>query len=120
SEKQSPSIEVGVSDDKADYTFTVNGDTIPAGATDKIDLPAEGDTMTVSTSGSAEASQVSLALLREDDNGEQHFSHDGITLNDGDSAALKFGGWSDGNTMPLTITSNGESTTQQLSDDAQG
>jgi hypothetical protein len=120
SEEQSPSIEVGISTEKEDWTFTVNGDVIPAGATDTIDLPIDGDTMTVSTAGSADPSEVSLAVERIDDNGEQHFSHDGISLDDGDSAALKYGGWTDGATMPLTVNHAGQSETQQLRDEAQG
>jgi hypothetical protein len=119
SQKQAPTLEFGVSDtNNTDYTFEVNGDDVPAAGTINLALPVEGDTFTVSTSGSAETSQLSLALARTNDQGEQVFSASGITLNDGDSAALQFANFTDGGSIPLTITSNGSSNTTQLSDQA--
>jgi hypothetical protein len=119
SQKQTPLVNLGVSDTNAtDYTFSVNGDDVPAGGTINLALPVEGDTFTVSTSGSAETSQLSLAIVRTNDQGEQVFSGSGISLNDGDSAALQFANFTDGGSIPMTITSNGASKTTQLSDQA--
>ena len=114
-DRQRPELNLGVSDTTADYTFTVKGDQVAAGGTVRLDLPVDGDTMTISTEG-AGTSQVSLALDREDDHGQQYFVHNGISLSKGDTGALRFGGWQDGQPMPLTITHDGQSHTEQLQD----
>ncbi len=85
-----------------------------------LEPPVDGDTLTVSTSGAAATSQLSLELVRTNDQGEQAFTGKGIGLDDGDTAALQLAGFTDGGSIPLTITANGTSTTSELSDQGTG
>src|SRR5581483_9201383 len=114
-DRQQPVLDLGVSDDVADYDFTVKGDSVPPRGSISLALPVNGDTFTIGTR-SGGTSQVSLSLDRQDDQGEQYFTHSGIALTGGDTAALRFGGWQDGQPMPLMITHDGQSHTENLSD----
>ncbi len=116
---QSPDISLGVSDDSADYTFDVKGDSVPAGGTTTIDLPGEGGSLTLGTANSAHGNYT-LAMERDDDSSGQvsNFSHSGISLAGGDTAELQFGGWTPGGSIPLVITQNGSQHTESLSDSA--
>lgn len=117
---QSPEISLGVSDDSADYTFDVKGDSVPAHGTTSIDLPGEGGTLTLGTAASASKSNFTMAMERDDDSSGQvsKFSHSGISLAGGDMAELQFGQWTDGEPIPLVITQGGIQHTESLSDGA--
>ncbi len=117
---QSPEISLGVSDDSADYTFDVKGDSVPAGGTTSIDLPGEGGTLTLGTAKSAGKGNFTMAMERDDTASGQvsKFSHSGISLAGGDMAELQFGQWTDGAPIPLVITQGGTQHTESLSDTA--
>jgi hypothetical protein len=117
---QSPEISLGVSDDTADYTFDVKGDSVPAGGTTTVDLPGEGGSLTLGTAASAGKGNFTIAMERDDaDTGQvSKFSHSGISLAGGDMAELQFGQWTPGGSIPLVITQNGAQHTESLSDAA--
>jgi hypothetical protein len=117
SSPQAPDLFYGVSDATDDYIFGVGGDNVPADGTIEFDLPVGGSTFTVSTAGTGD-STVELTMLLEDEDasGSHTFGHGGIPLDDGDTAALDFGGWSPGQSMSLVITHAGNSQTQSLDD----
>jgi hypothetical protein len=119
SKPESPTFQLGVSDDQGDYSFNISGLSDQAGSTLNIDLPPEGSTITLQDVGSTAASNINFGLTRETQQGVQTFTHQAIPLATSDKAQLNFGAWTSlSQTMPLTIVHNGQSTTQNLSNQA--
>jgi len=117
SRAESPTIELGVSDTRADYTFTVAGVSDRPGSTINLRLPAEGGTLTFDNMGSAGRSTVDLKVVRETPRGVQVFSHDGVGLAGGDKAELEFGHWANPTEgMALVTTHAGQRSAQTLAD----
>ena len=116
SRAESPNLELGVSDDQADYSFVVSGVSDRPGSTIELSLPAEGSTLIMDNVGSAAASTVDLKMTRETAQGTQVFSHNAIPLAGGDTASLQFGNWTNTDEgIPLATTHNGQRATQTLS-----
>jgi len=114
---ESPKIELGVSDESADYVFDLSGKTVQAGSTVNLSLPAESSDLTIDTAGAPGSSTFNLSMTREDDQAKLEFTHDGIALTGSDSAVLQFGKWtSNGDSIPLVITHDGTQRTETLSD----
>jgi hypothetical protein len=121
SRAESPTLQVGVSDTRADYAFTVAGVSDRPGSTITLTLPAEGGRLTVDDAGTTQSSTVSLTMSRETGQGTQVFRHDAISLAGGDTAELQFGNWPGASRgIPLVIAHNGRRTTQILTDQATG
>ena len=110
-------FESRVSDDQADYAFTIAGVSDQPGSTINLAIPAEGGSLTMDNVGSAGTSTVSLKMTRDTEAGTQVFRHDAISLVGGDTAALQFGNWTNPSQgIPLVTTHNGQQSTQTLSD----
>ncbi len=90
---ESPTLEVGVSDHQADYSFEIGGASDAPGSTLNLTLPAEGGSLTVQSVGPAQASDLNLKLTRSTEQGAQVFSHQAISVAAGDTAEFYFGGW---------------------------
>jgi hypothetical protein len=114
---QQPAVAVGVSDDTADYAFAFAGAEQQAGETINLALPPESGNLTVGTTGAAGTGTYALVMDREDAQGKKEFKHDNLQLSSGDTAELQVGSWDGGHApIPLVITHNGATTTEQLTD----
>jgi hypothetical protein len=109
---QTPDVEVGVSDDTADYALGLKGGTVPPGSTLSLDLPTNNAQLTLSN---VPGSSYTFALTRDDDLASIDFKHDGIAFENGDTAVFHYGDWTS-HDQPLTldITHNGTTSTQTL------
>jgi hypothetical protein len=121
SRPESPTLEVAVSDNQADYSFIVDGVSDRPGSTINLSLPAEGGSLTMTNVGSAPASSVNLKMTRYTQQGTQTFSHTAISLGGGDTAELQFGNWTNSNEgIPLVTTHNGQQSTRPLTNQGTG
>lgn len=117
SRSQSTSLELGVSDSRADYSFRITGVSDQPGSTLNVGLPAEGDSLTLQNVGSGLTSTVNLEMTRSTHQGSQIFSHQAVPLASGDTAALLFGTWNGPNHgIPLVTTHEQQQVTQTLAD----
>jgi hypothetical protein len=115
SRPQSPTIQLGVSDRQADYSFQIAGIPDQPGGTLNVGLPPEAGSLTLAYVGSAKASNVNLKMTRSSEQGAQIFDHKAIPLASGDQAELDFGNWTNTNqAIPLVITHNGHQSFQSL------
>jgi hypothetical protein len=112
---------VGVSDQHADYAFTISGLSAQRNGTVTLGLPAEGGNLTIAKSGAGQVSKVNLKMTRYTTQGTQVFSHNAVALAGGDTAQLEFGGWTrSGQGIALVTSHDGHQVTQTLSDQATG
>jgi hypothetical protein len=119
SRAQSVTAELGVSNNQADYAFTVSGLATQPGGTATFSLPAEGGNLSIATPGTTRPSRFNLEMTRYTPTGTLTFHHEGIRLAGGDTAQLQFGRWSSsGQGIPLVTTHNGHQSTQTLADQA--
>jgi len=121
SRAESPTLELGVSDTRADYAFTVSGVSDQPGSTINLSLPTEGGALTMDNVGSAGTSTVAIKMTRETEQGVHVFAHDAIPLVGGETAQLQFGNWKNaGEGIPLVTTHNGRQSIDMLSDQGTG
>ena len=114
---QKPTFTLGVSDDAADYAFTLKASTDAPGATINLGLPAEAGSLRLSASGTSAPVTFSLAMDRDGDKDVKHFKADKVTLAPGDTADLQFGNWDvDSTPIPLVTNHGGVESTESLSD----
>ena len=112
-------VELGVSDDGADYSFDIRGTSDPHHTTFDLALPPDAGTLTLDRARSTGPSKVGLSLTRETDDGIATFVHDGVSLDGGDTLTLQFGNWTaPGEGIPLVTTHNGQQTTETLANRA--
>lgn len=105
SRPESPTIDLGVSDDQADYSFEVTGVSEKPGSTLNLMLPAEGNALRLQAVGAGSAATVGLKMTRETEQGVQAFPLQSVRLAAGDQASLGFGEWtSPTQAAPLEIT----------------
>jgi hypothetical protein len=116
SRPETPILELAVSDTAADYTFDVSGES-DANSTVTLGLPIDGGVFNIDTGTTEGTTTFDLSMLREDDNGSQEFDHNDMDLNNGDSAQMQFGNWSNGQSIPIVVTHpDGSKETQQIAD----
>ena len=117
SRKESPTLALGVSDNRADYTFRVAGISDQPGSTLNLGLPPEGGDLNLQNVGVALSSSVNLTMTRSSEQGVQVFNHDGISLAGGELAQLQFGSWTNTNqSIPFVTNQDGRRSTQTLND----
>ena len=117
SRKESPTLTLGVSDTRADYSFRLAGISDQPGSTLNLGLPPEGGNLDLQYVGAALTSSVNLTMTRSNEQGVQVFNHDAIPLAGGDRAQLEFGNWTNtAQGIPLVITHDGQQSTQTLTD----
>jgi hypothetical protein len=115
SSPQAPPITLGVSDNKADYSFEIAGVSDQPGSTINFGLPPETGTLVLQHVGSSSTSSVNLKMTRASEQGVEVFDHNAIPLAAGDKEQLQFGNWTNASPgMPLVITHNGQQSTQTL------
>ena len=85
SRNESPTITLGVSDNRADYSFQIAGVSDQPGSTLNLGLPAEGGNLNLQYVGATATSSVNLKMTRSSEQGVQVFSHDAIPLAGGDT-----------------------------------
>jgi hypothetical protein len=112
---QSPTIQAGVSDTRAQYAFVIAGVSSQPGSTINLHIPAEGGSLIISKTGSTGTSSINLQMTRSTEQGVQVFSHHAILLAGGDTAELQFGNWTNTSQgIPLVTTHNAQQSTQTL------
>jgi hypothetical protein len=117
SRKETPTLTLGVSDNRADYSFQVAGISDQPGSTLNLGLPPEGGNLNLQNVGAATSASVNLTMTRSSPQGVQVFNHDAIPLAGGDRAQLQFGNWtSTSQGIPFLITHNDQQSTQMLAD----
>ena len=117
SRPESPTIDLGVSDTQADYSFEITGLADRPGSTINVTLPAEGSSLDVQTVGNTKSS-LSVKITRETSRGVEVFQHGGLAVAAGDIAEFQFGRWTAGQPMPYTSVNGGTSSTLALTDQA--
>jgi hypothetical protein len=121
SRKEAPAMTLGVSDNRADYSFQVSGVSDQPGSTLNLGLPPEGGNLNLQYVGATTTSSVNLKLTRSSEQGVQVFDHNAIPLVGGDSAQLQFGNWTNTSQgIPLVVTKGGVQSTQTLTDQQPG
>jgi hypothetical protein len=117
SRKETPTMTLGVSDNRADYSFQVAGISDQPGSTLNLGLPPEAGNLNLQSVGASSTSSVNLTMTRSGPQGVQVFTHDAIPLAGGDLAQLRFGNWANTSQgIPLVITHHGQQSTQTLAD----
>jgi hypothetical protein len=117
SRTESPPLTLGVSDNRADYSFQVAGISDQPGSTLNVGLPPEGGDLNLQFVGPAHSSSINLTMSRSSEQGVQVFNHDGVPLSGGEVAQLQFGNWTNTQQgIPLVITHGGQKSTQTLTD----
>ena len=117
SRKESPPLTLGVSDNRADYSFQVTGISDQPGSTLNLGLPPEGGDLNLQFVGPALSSSLNLTMTRSSEQGVQVFNHHAIPLSGGELDQLQFGSWTTtSQSIPLVTTQNGRSSTQSLND----
>jgi hypothetical protein len=110
-----PTFQLGVSDAQAEYSFTLGGISDQPGSTLNLALPPEGGTLGLQNVGSKDQSTIDFQMTRSTEQGVQSFTHNSITLAGGDRGQFDFGSWSGSTqTIPLTVTHDGQKSTQEL------
>jgi hypothetical protein len=121
SREESPTLEVGVSDHRADYAFEIAGVDDQPGSTITLGLPTEGNTLTLHNLGATGTSSLDLTMTRLTEQGVGVFHHLAIPLVGSDTAQLQFGSWTTANEgIPLVTTHDGHRSTEVLSDQGTG
>ena len=121
SRNEAPTMALGVSDNRADYSFQVSGVSDQPGSTLNLGLPPEGGNLNLQYVGATATSSVNLKLTRSSEQGVQVFDHNAIPLVGGDSAQLQFGTWTNTSQgIPLVVTKAGVRSTQTLTDQQPG
>ena len=121
SRKESPALTLGVSDNRADYSFQITGVSDQPGSTLNLGLPPEGGNLNLQYVGAAATSSVTLKMTRSSPQGVQVFDHDAIPLAGGDMDQLQFGNWTNTSQgIPLIVTHDGQHSTQTLADQQPG
>ncbi len=117
SRAETPTLTLGVSDNRADYSFQLAGISDQPGSTLNLGLPPEGGSLNLQSVGAATTSNVNLKMTRSSPQGVQVFNHQAIPLAGGDRDQLLFGNWTNTNQgIPLVITHQGQQSTQTLPD----
>jgi hypothetical protein len=108
---ESPDIILGVETDAADYEFYSKGVDIESGAVMTLGIDIAKGTLSLSTKGNKEDGIYELDMNRIDDEGEQAFGHDDISLAPDSTALLEFGKWTgNGGEIPLSIDEGSDGT----------
>jgi hypothetical protein len=80
---ESPTIEVGASDDDADYAYVVAGVSDRPDSTITLDLPIDAGKLSLTTTGTTGSSKVDVQVARTSAQGDIAVRHDRFTLTGG-------------------------------------
>lgn len=111
---ESPSIVFGVQLDGADYEFEIKGVDVAGGGTINVSLDTKEGWLLIDTDGTETAGQYALILSRYDDEGEETYEHDEITLEPTDLMYVYYGRWTgNGGTLELGIDAGSDGTVDE-------
>ena len=116
SKTEAPEFVFGQSTDAADYNMNIKTAADGAGGTYHLGIATNGQSLNLDTGKTS--GNYAFDLERDDANGSvNYFSHEAIHLDSGDAVKIDYGNWdSSSATIPMSITKNGQTQTQQLSD----
>jgi hypothetical protein len=113
-----PNISLGIDGDNADYSFSVKGANLGNGGQVNAAVDSAGGKLTFDTEGASHGSTYNLTVNREDSQGEQTFTHNGVSLAPGDHASLDYGTFqANGQSITLNVDRNGTQEQQTLTDE---
>lgn len=115
---ESPDIGAGFSTDAADYGFSVGGVDLPSGGRIEVKLDQATGQLSVKNAA-ADPGTYAFVMQRIDDNGEDEFTNDNVTLEAGGSLVVEYAKWTD-NSQKLeanVTTAAGESSPLELPDE---
>ncbi len=112
---ESPDIIIGTETDGADYEFVVRGAQVESAGGLSAELDMNHGKFILNTIGNKEPGKFELLMHRLDDNGEQFFGNDDISLKPNDSLYLDFLAWKgEGTTIPLGIDHGSNGTIDKI------
>jgi hypothetical protein len=115
---ESPTIQLGFNGrDGVDYAFAVKALAVQGGSRLRVaDDPGAG-TFQIDTRGTTNAGTYNVQLTREDKHDSQHFGHDALGLQAGETATLHYARFTHhGQGIPMTTRHGSRTSTQILSD----
>ena len=115
---ESPDIGLGFSTDAADYGFAVGGVDLPSGGRIEVKLDQATGQLSVKNAA-ADPGTYAFIMERIDENGEDEFTNDDVTLEAGGSLVVEYAKWTD-NSQKLdanVATAGGESSPLELPDE---
>ncbi len=111
SSDESPDIIVGLQHDGPDYEFDIKGADIQPGATINVTLDYDKGQLGINTTGTGEkTSTYAIQVDRLTDTAQDTFSHDGLTLDPGQTAYIMFGAWDGKGDMNIGLDTNNDGT----------
>ncbi len=118
---ESPDILLGMEGKEIDYAFIIKGVDLQGGGTLEVARDMEQGVLSLKTTGSGGPGNYSFLMARiTEQEGEQIFGHEGISLAPGDTAYHYFGRWTgEGGSLPLEIDRSSNGTideTQEIPD----
>jgi hypothetical protein len=121
SRPQSPTFELGLSENQADYSFVLSGVSDQPHSTFNLGVPPEGGTLKLQVVGADHASKLAFKMKRMTGSGVQTFDHHGGTgsLAGGDVMHIEFGDWTNMNSdLRVTTTHDGHETSHTFANQA--
>jgi hypothetical protein len=93
SRPQTPSMQLGVNEDAAQWSFTVDGLVAAPGSTTTLSLPAKGDQLVIEDTFSRSASDLSFIVARSTPSGVLSLHREDVALAPGARTTLDFSAW---------------------------
>jgi hypothetical protein len=118
SSSEAPDITLGFDVNGLDYNFLVQGFDIDKGGSVDLALNPDKGQLAISTAGDKKTATYGLEVTRIDDASERTFTHDGISLEAGQTAYLDYAKWSGEGNLPIEIAEAGSSTSDQTIDES--
>lgn len=111
---ETPFLLVAVETDEADYQFGVYGEAMAPGEALNLSLDTRKGWLSIDTIDNSEPGSYSLLVSRYDDQGEQVFGAEGISLDPDDVLYVDYLLWpSNGEPMSLNLDADGDGTVDE-------
>ena len=111
---ETPFLLVAVETDEADYQFGVYGEAMAPGEALNLSLDTRKGWLSIDTIDNSEPGSYSLLVSRYDDQGEQVFGAEGISLDPDDVLYVDYLLWpSNGEPMSLDLDADGDGTVDE-------
>lgn len=116
---ESPTLELGVTLDGADWRFVIVAANEQGGQEVKLHIDLAAGTLRVSIAGGAPSSSFAIEIYRIDDKGDQVFTHQGKSVAAADAVVIAYGKWSgNGSPMALGLDAGGDGSVDSSEDAA--
>jgi hypothetical protein len=93
SQPQAPSMQLGVNEDAAQWSFTIDGLTATPGSATTLSLPRTGDQLAIRDVGARSGSELSFIVARSTPSGVLSLHRDDVALAPGARTTLDFSAW---------------------------